>query len=142
MLLAYTVFSVMGDLGLSLVKLAKYEDEEGSKCGQYSELGVGARSVAADARRLGLAAVRHSRLARAANSQAMEALEPLHDELAMSPVGAWGGEAWRTGQGRRGSAGHAGAQSAGLRCAEKIVALVGCFASGRGAAAVRAQVWL
>lgn len=60
---------VMGDLGLSLVKLAKYEDEEGSKCGQYSELGVGARAVGADARRVGLAAVRQSRLARAANAQ-------------------------------------------------------------------------
>lgn len=42
--------------------------------------------MANDARRVGLAAVRQSRLARAANSQAMEALEPLHDELAMSPV--------------------------------------------------------
>ena len=81
----------MGDFGLSLVKLGKYEDEEGSKCGQYSELGVGARSVAADARRVGLAAVRQSRLGRLANSQIMEALEPLHDELAMSPVGGRAG---------------------------------------------------
>ncbi len=84
----------MGDLGLSFVKLAKYEDEEGSKCGQYSDLGVGARSVAADARRVGQAAVRQSRLAKMANGQAMEALEPLHDELAVSPVRAdlnsWG----------------------------------------------------
>ncbi|PRW57356.1 sorting nexin 2B [Chlorella sorokiniana] len=78
--------AVMGDFGLSLVKLAKFEDEEGTKCGQYSELGVGARAVANDARRVGLAAVRQSRLARAANGQAMEALEPLHDELAMSPA--------------------------------------------------------
>lgn len=49
---------------------------------------MGARAVANDARRVGLAAVRQSRLARAANGQAMEALEPLHDELAMSPVGS------------------------------------------------------
>ncbi len=82
----------MGDLGLSLVKLGKYEEEEGSKCGQYTDLGVSARSVAADARRMGLAAVRHSRLARAANSQSMEALEPLHDELAMTPVRGGGQE--------------------------------------------------
>lgn len=61
---------------------------QGSRLGAYTELGVGARSAAADARRAGLAAVRHSRLARAANAQAMEALEPLHDELAMSPVRA------------------------------------------------------
>lgn len=42
--------------------------------------------MAASAHRVGIAAVRHSRLARAANAGAMEALEPLHDELAMSPV--------------------------------------------------------
>lgn len=131
--------AVMGDLGLSLVKLAKYEEEEGGKCGQYTELGealsrpparagscpgptaiqgqaawcsasaksdaavpqafadrlclccaaragVGARAVAASTHRVGIAAVRHSRLARAANAGAMQALEPLHDELAMSPV--------------------------------------------------------
>lgn len=65
---------------------------QGSRLGAYTELGVGARAAAADARRAGLAAVRHSRLARAANAQAMEALEPLHDELAMSPVRAvWSG---------------------------------------------------
>ncbi|KAL4859717.1 5'-3' exoribonuclease 2 [Chlorella vulgaris] len=78
--------AVMGDLGLSLVKLGRYEDEEGSKCGQYSDLGVGARAVATDAKRVGTAAVRQSRLARLANGQVMEALEPLHDELAMSPA--------------------------------------------------------
>ncbi|PSC68192.1 sorting nexin 2A [Micractinium conductrix] len=78
--------AVIGDLGLSLVKLGKFEEEEGAKCGRYTELGVGAAAVAADARRAGLAAVRHSRLARAANAQSMEALEPLHDELAMSPA--------------------------------------------------------
>ncbi|KAL4447991.1 hypothetical protein ABPG75_005210 [Micractinium tetrahymenae] len=78
--------AVMGDLGLSFVKLAKYEEEEGGKCGQYTELGVGARAVAASTHRVGIAAVRHSRLARAANAGAMEALEPLHDELAMSPA--------------------------------------------------------
>jgi hypothetical protein len=76
----------MGDLGLSLLKLARYEGEEGAKCGQYTDLGVGARAVATDAQRVGTAAVKQSRLARMANGQAMEALEPLHDELAMSPV--------------------------------------------------------
>lgn len=35
--------SVMGDLGLSFVKLAKYEEEEGAKCGQYTELGEAVR---------------------------------------------------------------------------------------------------
>jgi hypothetical protein len=88
----------MGDLGLSLVKLGRYEDEEGSKCGQYNDLGVGARAVATDAKRVGTAAVRQSRLARLANGQVMEALEPLHDELAMSPVGGRQGGVCRQGR--------------------------------------------
>eukprot|EP00887_Chlorella_sp_A99_P004757 scaffold4.g4757.t1 len=80
--------AVLGDLGLSFLKVAKYEDEEGSKLGPYSELGVGARLVATDARRLGMAAVRLSRLSRVATGQAVEALAPLHDELAMAPAAA------------------------------------------------------
>ena len=47
--------AVLGDLGLALIRLAKFEEEEGAaKCGTYSELGVGARAVAADARRAGM----------------------------------------------------------------------------------------
>ena len=80
---------MLGDLGLSLIRVAKYEDEEGTaKCGQYTDMGAGARSVAADSRRVGMAAVRLSRLSRVATGQLVEALQPLHDELALAPVRA------------------------------------------------------
>ena len=75
-----------GDLGLALIRLAKYEDEEGDKCGDYTDIGAGAKVVAADARRVGMAAVRTSRLARSATAESVSALEPLHTELALAPA--------------------------------------------------------
>ena len=60
---------VLGDLGLSFVKLAKYEDEEGSKLGAYTPLGAGARAGANDARRVGVNGVRLARLSRLATGQ-------------------------------------------------------------------------
>lgn len=77
-----------GDLGLALIRLAKYEEEEGARGGggAYTELGAGARAVAADARRVGMAAVRTSRLARSATAESVSALEPLHTELALAPA--------------------------------------------------------
>jgi len=78
--------NVTGDLGLALVRLAKYEDEEGSKCGEYTEIGAGAKRIGADARRVGMTAVRTYRLARSATNEAVSALEPLHTELALAPA--------------------------------------------------------
>lgn len=75
-----------GDLGLALIRLGKYEDEEGGKCGAYTEIGGAARALAADARRVGMAAVRTSRLARSATAESVSALEPLHTELALAPA--------------------------------------------------------
>ena len=46
--------NVLGDLGLSLVKLAKYEDEEGSANGSYTDQGAAAKQISADARRVGM----------------------------------------------------------------------------------------
>lgn len=77
----------VGDLGLALVRLGKYEDEEGSgKLGSYTELGTGARTMAANYRQSGIAAIRCSRLARSATSESVTALEPLHTELALAPA--------------------------------------------------------
>jgi sorting nexin-1/2 len=81
-----TLGMVVGDLGLSLIRLGKYEDEEGSRCGAYTSLGSSARAIATDARRLGMAAVRVSRLARSATGESVSALEPLHTELALAPA--------------------------------------------------------
>ena len=58
----------------------------GGASGGYSDLGAGARTVAADARRVGMAAVRLSRLSRTSTAESLSALEPLHSELALAPA--------------------------------------------------------
>lgn len=81
------VGAATGDLGLALIRLAKYEDEEGGRAaGPYTAFGAAAKGVAGDARRVGMAAVRMSRLARSATVEAVGALEPLHTELALAPA--------------------------------------------------------
>jgi hypothetical protein len=77
-----------GDLGLALVRLANYEDAGADRLGAYSPLGAAAKAAAADARRAGMAAVRHCRAARSATAAALGALAPLHDELAAAPAAA------------------------------------------------------
>ena len=78
--------NVLGDLGLALIKLGKHEEEEGSKCGEYTDIGAGAKTIAAEARKVGMASVRTYRLARGATTQNVIALEPLHTELALAPA--------------------------------------------------------
>jgi PX domain/Vps5 C terminal like len=78
--------NVTGDLGLALIRLGKYEDEEGSKCGEYTDLGAGAKAIGAEARRVGMSAVRTYRLAKSATKESVTALEPLHTELALAPA--------------------------------------------------------
>lgn len=48
------VGTVLGDLGLALIAMAKYEDEEGAKTGSYTDSSSAARDIAADARRVGM----------------------------------------------------------------------------------------
>lgn len=45
---------MLGDLGLGLIKLAKFEDEAGAACGPYSDWGAAAKTMAADTRRVGM----------------------------------------------------------------------------------------
>ncbi|KAL6784266.1 VPS5B [Auxenochlorella protothecoides x Auxenochlorella symbiontica] len=78
--------AVMGDLGMSLIKLANYEEAEGTRAGPYTDFGADARGIATESRRIGTAAVRCRRLARLAVSHLTEALVPLHDELALAPA--------------------------------------------------------
>ncbi|KAJ7559052.1 hypothetical protein O6H91_04G067600 [Diphasiastrum complanatum] len=66
---------VMGELGLALIKLAKFEIEEAL---------VSAQKVhALDARRIATAAVKASRFYREANAQSVKHLDHLHDYLSM-----------------------------------------------------------
>jgi len=79
------VGNVLGDIGLSLIKVAKFEDEDGLRCGQYTESGTASKVVAADSRRIGMAAVRLSRLSRTATVQSAIQLSQLHDYLGLLP---------------------------------------------------------
>jgi hypothetical protein len=81
----------IGDLGLSLMKLAKYEDEGRTACGTHTPMATSALACAGQARRAGMAAVRMSRLTRVATGEAITALDPLHAELAVSGVRSGGG---------------------------------------------------
>ena len=38
--------NALGDFGLSLIKLCKFEDDEGSALGQYTQQGAATRSLA------------------------------------------------------------------------------------------------
>lgn len=77
--------NVLGDLGLSFIKLAKFEDEDGGQTGVYTDAGAAAKHLSADSRRVGMAAVRLSRLSRSAVAQDMGALGTLHEELGLTP---------------------------------------------------------
>ena len=78
----------MGELGLECVKLAKLEDGEAVKRGggAYGETALLGRDTALRARKMGNAAVRVSRLTRAAVGQLSRTLQPLHEYLTMMPA--------------------------------------------------------
>lgn len=46
-------FAVIGDLGMSLIKLANYEEAEGTRAGPYTDFGADARGIATESRRIG-----------------------------------------------------------------------------------------
>ena len=46
---------VLGDLGLALIKTAKYEDEEGARSGAYTLSASASKAIAAEAKRVGTA---------------------------------------------------------------------------------------
>jgi hypothetical protein len=79
-----SVGDVLGELGMALIKLANYEDNEGVRRGQYSHEGSTLCNTAAYARTVGRAAVRLARLRRAASAQTVQQLAPLHDYLSLN----------------------------------------------------------
>ena len=44
---------VLGDLGMSLIRVGKFESEDGTSCGAYSASAAASRSIAADTTRVG-----------------------------------------------------------------------------------------
>ena len=45
--------AVTGDLGLSTLALAKFEDTDGSSCGTYTDSAMASKNISADAKRVG-----------------------------------------------------------------------------------------
>ena len=45
--------AVTGDLGLSALALAKFEDTGGSSCGSYTDSAMASKNISADTRRIG-----------------------------------------------------------------------------------------
>lgn len=45
--------AVMGDFGMSLMKLANFEEAEGTRAGTYTDFGADARAIATESRRIG-----------------------------------------------------------------------------------------
>ncbi|CAL5229150.1 g12424 [Coccomyxa viridis] len=76
--------NVLGDLGLALIAMAKYEDEEGARTGSYTDSSAASKDISADAKRVGMTSVRLSRLARQATAGFATELTPLHDHLALT----------------------------------------------------------
>ena len=78
----------MGELGLECVKLAKLEDGEAVRRGggAYGEEAQIGRDTALRARKMGNAAVRVSRLTRAAVGALSKSLQPMHEYLSMMPA--------------------------------------------------------
>jgi hypothetical protein len=78
--------SLNGNLGLALMALAKYEDEQTRPLGSHNALAAPARALAADLRRVGMVSIRYSRCTRPAIAESVISLQSVHDELALAPA--------------------------------------------------------
>lgn len=76
----------LGELGLECLKLSKMEEEEAGRMGSYTAAGAACHDMASQARKMGNATVRISRLSRSANNASAKSLDPLHDYLGMMPA--------------------------------------------------------
>lgn len=75
---------VMGDSGLSLIRMAKYEDDHGSPTGRYSPFAATTRAMAEVSRRCGMELAKLSKMERHATEDRVVALEPINNLLAMA----------------------------------------------------------
>jgi hypothetical protein len=46
--------TALGDMGMALIKIAKYEDEEGARTGAYTDSSTAAKDISANSRRVGM----------------------------------------------------------------------------------------
>jgi len=77
--------AVLGDLGLSFIKLSKYEEIEGSERARFTDTVSCAHALSSDTKNCGIALVRLARLSRKVTSKMAQDLGELHDYMFFMP---------------------------------------------------------
>ncbi|GMH38963.1 hypothetical protein BSKO_06861 [Bryopsis sp. KO-2023] len=78
--------AVYGDLGLSFIKLSKYEETEGTDRAAFTDTVSCAQSITSDTMQAGVALVRLARLAKKVTGKMAQDLGELHDYLYFMPA--------------------------------------------------------
>lgn len=78
--------ATLGDLGLSFIKLSKYEETEGTERAAFTNTISCSQSITSDTKQSGIALVRLARLARKVTGKMAQDLGELHDYLYFMPV--------------------------------------------------------
>ena len=81
--------AVLGDLGLSFIKLSKYEEFEGSERARFTDTVSCAQALSSDTKQCGIALVKLARLARKVTNKMAQDLGELHDYMFFMPVREW-----------------------------------------------------
>lgn len=78
--------AILGDMGLSLIKLSKFEEVEGMERARYTDTLSCTRSIISDSKTSGIALVRLARLSRKVTGKMASDLGEIHDYLNYMPV--------------------------------------------------------
>ena len=78
--------AVLGDLGLSFIKVSRYEEVEGTERARFTDTVSCAQALSSDTKNCGIALVRLARLARKVTSKMAQDLGELHDYMSFMPV--------------------------------------------------------
>jgi len=76
---------VLGDSGLSLIRLSKYEEESGMELARYTQSMQSVQALTANTKQSGIALIRLARLARKVTGKMAQDLSEIHEYLFMMP---------------------------------------------------------